>query len=289
MKLFSSKQGTRVQDSLFLEEKDIFSDLEGDKGSCLFLGKYSLQEVSAVLKKRNFFKDARKKGLWPLEFNLDASEYPVQRYQIFHREKKDESLIVDLKLREGEFQPKEKLSSVVPLPRFNFLILEWLTLQNPLLEFSGDHSPLPGQKHPGLNLGRKVLNLFVYLARLCRVDGLLAYPAYFHNAILFSRNFHFLNPRKQGEVLAVRKTFQDVPFKKLAWIVHGECLREKSSGIYKWEAEEQVYPLKKTLKVYLDSRHYKNEMKESQKKFEFTIDWECYKRKQGSTKYVSEE
>jgi len=279
MKFFSSKKGTRAQESLFLDEKDIFSDLEGDKGSCLFLGKYSLQEVSAVLKKRNFFRDAQKKGLWPLEFNLDASEYPVQRFQIFHREKKEENLIVDLKLREGEFQPKEKLSAVVPFPRFRFLILEWLTLQNPRLEFSGDKSPLPGQKHPGLNLGRKVLNMFVYVARLCRVDGLLAYPAYFHNAILFSRNFHFLNPRKQGEVLAMRKIFQDVPFKKLAWIVHSECLREKSTGIYKWEAEEQVYPLNKTLKIYLDSRGYKNEVRESQKKHEFTIDWDCFNKK----------
>ena len=275
MKLFPSKQRTRVPDSLFLKEEDIFSDLEGDKGSCLFLGKYSIQEVSAVLQKRGFFRDAQKKNLWPLEFNLDTSEYPVQRFQIFYKEKKEENLIVDLKLKEGEFQPKEKLSAVVPLPRFRFLILEWLTLQNPLLEFSGDQSPLPGQKHPGLNLGNKVLDLFVYVARLCRADGLLAYPAYFHNAILFSRRFRFLNPRKEGEMWAVRRTFQDVPFKKLAWIVHRECLREKKGGVYKWEAEEQVHPLSRTLRIYFDSKHYKNEVKESQKKFQFTIDGDC--------------
>ena len=279
MKFFSSKNSNRPQDSFLLEEKDIFSDLAGDKGSCLFLGRYSIQEVSAVLKKRNFFKDAQKKGLWPLEFNLDSSEYPVQRFQIFCREKKPENLTVDLKLREGEFQPKEKLSAVIPLPRFRFLMLEWLTLQNPLLEFSDDHSPLPGQKHPGLNLGNKVLDLFVYLARLCRTDGLLAYPAYFHNAILFSRNFHFLNPRKQGEVLAMRRSFPDVPFKKLAWIVHEECLREKSIGVYKWKAEEQVHPLNKTLRIYFASKHYKTEVNKSQKEHEFTIDWDCFKKK----------
>jgi len=276
MKLFSSKRGTDVPESLMLKEEDIFSNLEGDKGSCLFLGRYSIQEVSSVLRKRGFLKDAQKKGLWPLEFNLDASEYPVQRFQIFHKEKKEENLIVDLKLREGEFQPKEKLSAVIPLPRFRFLILEWLTLQNPLLAFSGEQSPLPGQKHPGLSLGNKVLDLFVYVARLCRVDGLLAYPAYFHNALLFSRRFHFLNPQKQGEMLAVRRTFQDIPFKKLAWIVHRECLREKSIGVYKWQAEEQVFPLNKTLKIYFDSKHYRNEVKKSQKNFTFTIDQDCY-------------
>jgi hypothetical protein len=281
MKLFSPKSDAKPRESFIIEEKDIYSDLKGDKGSCLFLGKYSLTEVSAVLKKRNFFKDAQKKGLWPLEYHMDVSEYPLQRFQIFFKEKKQENLVVDLKLKEGSFQPKEKFSSVFPLPRFTLLHLEWLTLQNPLLEFSGDLSPLPGQKHPGLNLGSKVLDLFIYLARLCKLDGLLAYPAYFHNAILFSRYFSFLNPEKQGEVLGIRKTFRRVPFKQLAWIVYLDCLREKSSGIYKWGAEEQVYPLNKVLKAYLESRQYKSTVKESMGKSQFEIDWECYKRKQG--------
>ena len=274
MKFFPSKQGTKIQQSFFIDEKDILSDLDGDKGSSLFLGKYSLQEVSAVLKKRNFFKDAKKKGLWPLEYSMDTSEYPVQRFQIFYREKKEENLIVDLKLREAMIQLKGK---------YKVLFLEWLTLQNPLLEFSGALSPLPGQKHPGLNLGKKVLDLFSYLTRLSRLDGLMAFPAYFHNAILFSRQFHFLNPKKQGEVLAIIKTFRHVPFKQMAWIVHLDCLREKSLGVYKWEAEEQIYPLNKTLKAYFESKQYKSEVKESQKKHEFTIDWGCYEGKQGST------
>ncbi len=84
MKLFPSKRGTKIQQSFFIDEKDILSDLDGDKGSSLFLGKYSLQEVSAVLKKRNFFKDAKKKGLWPLEYSMDTSEYAVLRFQIFY-------------------------------------------------------------------------------------------------------------------------------------------------------------------------------------------------------------
>ena len=272
-KFLPSKPVAGTQKSFFIEEKDIFSDLEGDKGSCLFLGKYSLSEISAVLKKRNFFKDAQKRGLWPLEYHMDTSEFPLQRFQIFYKEKKEENLVVDLKLREGTFQPKEK---------YKFLFLEWLTLQNPLLEFSGDLSPLPGQKHPGLNLGKKVLDLFAYLARLCRLDGLLAFPAYFHNAILFSRNFYFLNPKKQGEVLGIRKTFRRVPFKQLAWIVYLDCLQEKSLGVYKWEAEEQISPLNKTLKAYFESKQYKNMVRETMEKLEFTIDWECYKRKQGS-------
>jgi hypothetical protein len=279
MKKLLSKNRIRSKESFLLQEEDILSDLTGDKGSCLFLGRYALAEVEAVLKRRNFFKDAKKKKLWPLKFRLDFSEFPIQRFQIYIQEEIPQNLVVDLKIREGTFQPKQKLSSLFPLPSFQFLILEWLTLQNPLQEFSGERIPLPGQKHPGLSLGKKVLDIFVYLARINRVDGLLAYPAYFHNALLFCRNFQFLNPQKQAEVQVIRKIFRKISFKELAWIVHLDCLKDQEGNTYKWEAEEQVLPLNKSLKIYLSSREYEKKVKQEMSKFRFTIDWECYKKK----------
>lgn len=280
MKKFLSKNRIRSNESFLLQEEDVLSDLTGDKGSCLFLGKYSLAEVEAVLKRRNFFKDARKKKLWPLKFRLDYSEFPIQRFQVYFQEEIPKNLVVDLKIREGTFQPKQKLSPLFPLPNFRFLILEWLTLQNPLHEYSGERTPLPGQQHPGLNLGKKVLDIFVYLARISRVDGLLAYPAYYHNALLFCRYFQFLNPQKQAEVLAIQKTFRKIPFKELAWIVHLDCLKDQEGNTYKWEAEEQVFPLNESLKIYLSSRDYDKKVKQDLKKYQFTIDWDCYRKKQ---------
>ena len=281
MKFISSKEGPKAEELLVVEEKDIFADLMGDKGSSLLLGKYSIQEVFAVLRKRNFFKDAQNRGLWPLEFDLDSSEYPLQRFRIFYREKKTENLIVDLKIKEAIFRLEKRLADEISVPQFKFLVLDWLTLQNPLLEFSGDLLPLPGQNHPGLKLGKKVLDLFAYMARLDKLDGILAFPAYFHNALLFSRQFSFLNPLKQGEVLAIRKTFRSIPFRQLAWIVHLECLKEKSLGVYSWKAEEQVHPLNKILKDYFDSRAYRKKVKQSQHKSDFSIDWECFHKKYG--------
>ncbi len=266
------------EDSLF-EEGEIFSTLEGKKGTSLFLGRYTLNEVIAVLNKKSFFKEAQKRKLWPLDFDLDSSEFPVQRVQIFYREKKPENMIVDLRVREKVFYPKEKIAAYFPLSEYKFLLLDWLTLQNPLLNFSLEKSPLPGQTHPGLNLGKKVFDIFVYLARLSRKDGVLAFPNYFHNALLFSRYFHFLNPEKLGEVLAIRATFPDVSFKKLAWIVYLDCMRDKNGRKYEWEAEEQIFPLNKALNKYFDSKAYKEKVKESRAQLSFKIDWECYRKK----------
>jgi hypothetical protein len=262
-----------------LAEEEIFDTLEEKKGTSLFLGRYSLNEVAAVLNKKSFFKEAQKRKLWPLDFDLDSSEFPLQRLQIFYLEKKPENMVVDLKIKEGAFYPKKKTALYFPRSEYRFLILDWLTLQNPLLDFSLEKSPLPGQKHPGLNLGKKVLDTFVYLARLRRKDGLLAFPNYFHNALLFSRYFHFLNPEKLGEVLAIRASFPDVSFKKLAWIVHLDCMKDKNGRRYEWKAEEQIFPLDKALNDYFDSKSYKKKVEKSREELSFEIDWDCYKKK----------
>lgn len=280
MKKTDSEGSNNLREAPLVDEKEIFSDLSLRKGTSLLLGRYSLSEVIVVLSKKNFFREARKRELWPLDYNLDSSEFPLQRFQIFYREKKPENLIVDLKIKEGTFRPKN--TEILGSSEFDFLIFEWLTLQNPLLSFSEKKPALPGQEHPGLGLGKKVLDIFVYLARLTKKDGLLAFPAYFHNALLFSRYFHFLNPEKQGEILALRKSFPQVSFKQLAWIVYLNCLRWKNNKIYEWKAEEQINPLNKTLKAYFDSKYYKKKVKQIKEKLQFTIDWECLRKKASS-------
>jgi len=260
-------------------ETELFSHLAEEKGSALFLGRYSLSEVVAVLGKKNFLREARKRKLWPLAFNLDSSAYPLQRFQIFLREATPRNLIVDLKIREGLFRPAGGVLLGRPFPEQKCLMLEWLTLQNPVQEFGVHKTPLPGQLHPGLNVGKKVMDLFVYLARVTGKDALMAFPAYFHNSLLFSRYFTFVNPEKQAEVLAIRRTFRDLPWKQLAWIIHLNCLLREDGTPYEWKAEEQIFPLNRFLKDLFDSRDYRDAVRKALPEFRFTIDWETFYRK----------
>jgi hypothetical protein len=262
-----------------IREKDILSDLIEEKATSLFLGRFSMPEVRAVLGKKNFYHEAKDRDLLPLVFDLDSSDYPVQRLCIFHEEKDPDKLIVDLKVREGRLVPKDYLHLDPRFYGYEFLILEWLTLQNPGVGFSRKRPPLPGQQHPGLGLSKKVVDVFVYLARLLRKDGILAFPAYFHNALLFSRYFHFLNPLKTAEVQAVRRSFPDIPFKHLAWIIYLNALRRGDGSVYEWQAEEQVLPFRKDLKEYCTSREYKRQVKAAQAALRFSVDWEDYERK----------
>jgi len=264
-----------------VDEREIFTELASKKGSSLFLGRYSLSEILAVLNKKGFLKEARKRFLWPLAFEIDSSEYPLQRLQIYLREPGPETLIVDVKVKETEFVPKEPPDRIAVLPPQKALAFEWLTLQNPLMKFGEQFTPLPGQTRPGLRMRTRIMDLFLYLARLTRKDCLLAFPAYFHNAVLFSRYFHFWNPRKEAEVLAIRRSFSHMPFKQLAWVVHLNCLRREDGTVYEWAAEEQLYAMTRPLKEYFDSRRYKDIVKSGRKSPVFSVDWADFERKSG--------
>jgi hypothetical protein len=259
-----------------LGEDEIFSELAERKGTSLFLGKYTLNEVLAVLVKKGFIKEARKRGLWPLDYELDSTQFPLQRFQIFLRDKSSENLIVDLKIREGLFSPPPPLRPSAEAPGFKSLVLEWLTLQNPIEEFGEKRGSLPGQLHPGLGMRRKVLDVFVYIGKLVRADVLMAFPAYYHNAVLFSRYFHFLNPEKEGEIQAIRRTFSHFSIRQLAWAVYLNCLIRADGTVYEWRAEEQVFPLHKDLRDYFESKAYRERVKESFSRQRFTLDAEQF-------------
>jgi len=276
--IIKDKKDKKTNITPLFEKGEILQDMSGVKGTSLFLGKYTIREAGAVLKKRNFYKEAKKRNLWPIDFELDSSQYPpLQRLLIYYKEKDPDNIIVDLKVREGYFKTKKDFP--LEIKKSKFLVLEWLTLQNPLARFTGQKTPLPGQDHPGLGFGKKMVDLFYYLARLNKNQGVVAYPAYFHNALLFLRFFEFISPQKKAEVEVIRGTFNKMTFKELAWIVHLECLRDKEGGIYKWEAEEMLLPIDKRLDRYFDSKKYKKEVKKAKKELIFSIDWECFKKK----------
>jgi len=265
-----------------LGEGEIFSGLGERRGTTLFLGKFTMTEVLAVMGRKGFLKEAKKRGLWPLVFDLDSSAYPLQRLRIHKQDKSLETLIVDLKIREGPFTPRPDSVPDAPRRPFASLLLEWLTLQNPSADFTERHGALPGQQHPGLGMSRKVMDIFIYLGKVTRKDAILAFPAFYHNAVLFSRYFRFFDPRKEGEVLSIRRTFSHMPIKQLAWAVHLNCLRSADGSPYEWSASEQVFPFAKDLKDYFDSRAYKAAVKETLRRCVFELDPEDFDRKVGS-------
>ena len=260
-------------------EGEIFGELAQGRGSSLFLGRFTMAEVQAVLEKKGFLKESRKRGFWPLVFAIDSSAYPLQRFQIFLREKTPAMCMVDLKIREGRFDPQGRSLPGFPVGVLRTLNFEWLTLQNPLSQFAETRGGLPGQMRPGLGMSKRIMDVLIFLGKRIHQDGLLAFPAFYHNAVLFSRYFHFINPDKEGEIQAIRRDFLHLPIKQLAWIIHLNCLRTADGAVYEWRAEEQLLPLRPEIEDYFGSRPYRDRIKEAMRGLRFEVDWERYETK----------
>ncbi len=260
-------------------EGEIFGELAQGRGSSLFLGRFTMAEIQAVLEKKGFLKESRKRGFWPLVFAIDSSAYPLQRFQIFLREKTPAMSMVDLKIREGRFDPQGRSLPGFPAGVLRTLNFEWLTLQNPLSQFTETRGALPGQMRPGLGMSKRIMDVLIFLGKRIHQDGLLAFPAFYHNAVLFSRYFHFINPDKEGEIRAIRRDFLHLPIKQLAWIIHFNCLRTADGAVYEWRAEEQLLPLRPEIEDYFGSRPYRDRVKEAMRGLRFEVDWERYETK----------
>jgi len=184
-----------------------------------------------VLEKKGFLKESRKRGSGRFSFRSIRPPIRCRRLQIFVGEKTPGPAWSTSRSAKCASIPRP-LPAGFPETPLRTLAFEWLTLQNPLAQFTEKRGALPGQLRPGLGMSKRIMDVLAFLGKRTRQDALLAFPAFYHNAVLFSRYFRFVNPEKEGEVLAIRRTFQRMPIKQLAWIVHLNCLRTEDGSVY---------------------------------------------------------
>ncbi|RUS20261.1 hypothetical protein BC937DRAFT_95588 [Endogone sp. FLAS-F59071] len=146
--------------------------------------------------------------------------------------------------------------------KYTITIIEWLCMQDPKRSFTEDRPQLPGQEHPGLKIGRKVVNLLLDLAKKHGRDGMGNVPEHFHNAYLYQRKgYRFINPAFQGFFDSIIAELQfDLDTYGLAvvsWAFKNGHLRDNQDRMIIWHPEDQIYPISSRLRAYFTSRAYR--------------------------------
>ncbi|SCV72806.1 BQ2448_4343 [Microbotryum intermedium] len=146
----------------------------------------------------------------------------------------------------------------------------WLQMHNPL---SDDQRPLlPGQRHPGLGLGRKVAETMEQMGKDSRVtDALVNFPMFWHlSAVYVTRGWRYLDPIFEAYVewmnISLTPYIEEHGLTFVAWAVtHGHLRRvtlerpfataeweEISNRLERWNPSEQMYPTSAALKAWFD-------------------------------------
>lgn len=279
-KKLTPQQLTQIhEDDVELDVGDLINREPHKRSAQFFLGYYSKSGVKLALEKYGVFEALEKRGFKDLQIEVNTADPFQQRLCIFSKRKAKSNILVEIILK------RKHLTTYTPFPskiygrNFEFLSVEWLTMQNPRAEFMPDRPRLPGQNYPGLREGRSAVELLSLACKRLGLAGILNVPEYFHNAQMYSKTFHFLNPENEGKRRAIaRDLLKDQNLADTSWAIDAECVKENKK-LFQWFATELIMPLDQDLQKYFSSTAYKNHISKAIKKYAYALDVDCWKKK----------
>jgi hypothetical protein len=267
-------------------EEELFS-------SNLFMGRYDENQLMDMLDKVGMIAILHRKGYRNLLVSIHKQDdYTSRLYVNFDSPDKDTRLIEAI-VREGIFRPKRNfIDSYDFSGGLSMLLIEWLALQDPKARFDPDKPRLPGQQYPGLGGLKNMQELLYGLGKSSGKDSIIDVPEFFHSAAIYSRlyseiysvKYSFFSPIDSGIMQAMLRDLKGKPLADISFAVSFDCLKDARTGKpAKWRTSEQIYPISKMLKRYVEDEAYKNLAIRAMNEHSFAIDWEKYDRlvKQG--------
>lgn len=165
--------------------------------------------------------------------------------------------LMELRVSEMTCVPREPMLRARGVDVLYLLAIHWLALQDPRAAFAPGRPALPGQVYPGLGIGRRLVSRLLAWAYDWGKDALVNYPAYYHNAVLYSRLFRFLSARREGRMEALRRDLEPLGLNEASWVVdQGRVVEEPSGRVFAWKPSEMVAPMTRVLKSYMRSEEY---------------------------------
>jgi hypothetical protein len=253
---------------------DLLGQLTDKKSPILWLGHYTEHEILHLFEKFGILPMLKKKGFAHLVVVIEPLDPFAQTLRIFNEKAVADNQLAEFRLREVAFS----VPSLAAAP-LTMLKIEWLMLQNPQAKFSPERPRLPGQRHPGLGLGKQTVQFLVHLAEAHHLAGVLNFPEFFHNAYLYLEYFHYCDPHLKGIVLALRRDLVELSLAELSWAIYLGCVIDANTGqTYEWQAGALVLPLEEKLKKHFGSAEYEQNVYHALAQARFVLNREKFEK-----------
>jgi len=257
----------------FLSMDGILEDLRESRGSEFLLGSYSEAGIKMAFDKFGITRELGKLGFDDLIITMDTRDPYRQMLRLYNDTAAPDHMLGEIVLHKAKFTSRH--SHLLPAQYYplDMIYVEWLILQNPTVEFSEERPPLPGQDHPGLGIGKQVLELLYLAAKHQHTQGLLIVPHYYHTALIFSQEFRFINLEYQALLNRIEEDLDHYPLTVRAWAVErGTVYHKHDNHRFHWDPEEQILASYRELRNFFHSESYEQQVKAAESKFAFYLD-----------------
>lgn len=190
-------------DSWGLSEDDVEGTLVEHRAAPLLFGTFPGERVMADFERIGMLGRCRKLGYDDLRIEFSGRDAFESRFCLMahHPDVEDPCRLIDIRTHQCEFTAESPLDG--EHLRMRALLLDWVSMEDPVRPLPPD--AFPGQKHPGLGLFRPGYRLTLSYLRRTHFDVVVNIPEHFHNAVLYSRDFRFFDPQRQGTFLAMKR------------------------------------------------------------------------------------
>lgn len=249
-------------------------DLEGDlfhKPPDGVFGMISLEQFLHDMRDHGLLNRLEHRGYRGFRLGLDKDDAYTERLRLFasHPDHQAELQLMDVRSHRG----------VIEAPwgtRYRVLGWDWVEMQDPLARPSPFRPMLPGQAHPGLGLFRGLTRLMLDYIPMLEVEGLTAVPQFFHNAVLYSGHFCFMDAEVQGRFQAACRDLLDEGLAPASWWVARQQVEmvDLATGLatpYVWSPEKIVRGLAAELKERLTCPAYQEACQHSMEQVQFRL------------------
>jgi len=256
-----------------LSQDDIEGLFERKSSTGLFMDYYTLKGLEIALERYGFLDMLRERGFHDLLLWINTDDPERQLLRIHFDERDPEHLLVELVVRFRTLLTPAEAVKEEAASSFRMVSIEWLLMQNPVAPFSLERQRFPGQQHPGLGLGRWMVELLRMMAERLECTGLMNIPQHYHNAYLYSKQMLCFYPEDQGYLEAMKRDLGSLPLVETSIAIDAGRLRDAEGGApLTWEGKPQVMPVKPELNAYFTRPGYRRAVAQARERFHFCLE-----------------
>jgi len=265
--------------TLDLSDEELLSELGRAPTGDLYLGKYSIEEIEEMFRRYGIMDKLAKMDFSDIKIEIKTSDVYSHRLYVYTQVKDYDHMLVELRLREGWFAPKEHFVPKIELGSMRMILVDWLMLQNPRRNFDDKRPALPEQRYPGLGILQDLIPMVMEVVKETGRKGVLDVPEHYHGALFYSRWFRFYSPEIEGRFLAMQRDLSAHPLHLATHCIDKGALMNKSTGEYEsWRPGEQILPLSDELDHYFNHKAYMEIRDKYFLESNYELDFDKYER-----------